>query len=107
MLELQLHRTHAWKCEYLVRERHDAQRNTPRRTGVTTFIVKEITPKGVFHMLDHILIIVGMTLALNSHQKLEDHSQHLEKIEKFSVFRIISIPSENPTWLLKPCPVFG
>jgi hypothetical protein len=33
-------------------------------------------------MLDHILIMIGMTLALDSHQKLEDHSQQLEKLEK-------------------------
>ncbi len=53
-----------------------------RRTGVTTSIVKEIAPKGVFHMLDHRLIMIGMTLALDSHKKLEDDSQPLEKLEK-------------------------
>ncbi len=43
-----------------MRERHDAQRNSCDVTNWGDHIVKEIAPKGVFHMLDHRLIIIGI-----------------------------------------------
>ncbi len=53
-----------------------------RRAGATSSAVEEIAPKRVYRMLDHWLIMIGMTLALCPQKQLEFHSQQLKKLRK-------------------------